>query len=293
MSHQKYTLRLAVIFLCVLLVVTAIVAVDQPAALKALVISLDGGRADALLEADMPNLKALSARGAATWEASTVYPPVTIPAHTSMLTGLDVEEHGIDHNSYSTDTVEAPTFLTLASDAGYKTGMVVGKEKFLQFHQRDDVYYEFARQGDRSVVDSVLTLIDADYEVIFAHFPNPDYFGHSREWMSETYINELTNTDRQIGRLLEKLEGSDTLIIITADHGGLGDRHGRDIPEDMLIPWIIAGPNVREGYTIESDVYVTDTAMTVLWELGLPLPESDLGKPVEEAFTEDARFPEH
>lgn len=288
----QHTRKLALFFLCAMLAVTAVVANGQPPALKVLVISLDGARPDALLLADIPNLKALAERGSATWEASTVFPPVTIPAHTSMLTGLAVAEHHIDHNSYSAEAVEVPTFLTLASDAGYKTGMVVGKEKFIQFHQRDEVYYEFARQGDRSVVDSVLTLIDADYEVIFAHFPNPDFFGHSTEWMSETYLNELSNTDRQIGRLLGKLEGSETLIMVTGDHGGHGDAHGQDIPEDMLIPWLVAGPNVREGYTIEGEVHVTDTAMTVLWALDLPLPESQLGKPVEEAFTEGARISE-
>lgn len=285
-----------VILLLAITTLTSILAEDDKPALKVLVISLDGTRPDAILQAEMPYLQALAERGAFTWEASTVFPPVTIPAHTSMLTGLDVAEHGVDHNSYSLQIIETPTFLTLASEAGYKAAMVVGKEKFAQFHQSDDIYYEFAREGDRSIVDRVLTLIDSDYEVIFAHFPNPDYFGHSTEWMSETYLNELASTDHQIGRLTDSLTEhgilEDVLIIVTSDHGGHGDTHGQNIPEDMLIPWLTAGPGVREGYALESEVYVTDTAMTVLWALRLPLPESELGDPVYEAFIEgrDARF---
>lgn len=251
-------------------------------------ISLDGARPDAILQAETPNIQALAGRGAVTWNAQTVFPPATIPGHASMLTGLDVSEHGIDYNGYSYETIETPTFITLASKAGYKSAMVVGKEAFSQFHQSDDVFYELAYQGDRSVVDRVLTLIEADYEVIFAHFPNPDYFGHSTNWMSNTYFYELSNTDRQIGRLITALEERDltdnTLIILTADHGGHDDVHGSNIPEDMTIPFIIAGPGVEAGIELETEVSVADTAMTVLWMLDLPLPETELGRPVHEAF---------
>jgi arylsulfatase A-like enzyme len=219
----------------------------------------------------------------------TIVPSVTLPAHTSMLTGLSYEQHGVDYNSApeGCPAIEAPTFLTLAEEAGYKTALVTGKSKFCIYAQSETLDYTFAREGDRSVVDRVLELLDEDYEVLFVHFPNPDYFGHSIGWMSETYINELNSTDYQVGRILEKLDEleltDDTLIIVTADHGGHDTVHGSERPEDMLIPWIIAGPGVNEGTEL-TDVSVTDTTPTVLWALGLPLAEDLSGQPIYEAF---------
>lgn len=255
-----------------------------------IVISLDGARSDALLLAETPNIQALARRGAVSWQASTIYPPVTLPAHASMLTGLSVEQHGLDHNDslYPCPTITAPTFITLAQEADYRTAMVVGKEKFCQFQQSELVNYTFARAGDRSVVDRVLELLDEDYQVIFAHFPNPDYFGHLTNWMSDTYIYEMSNTDAQVGRIMARLEelglSERTLIILTADHGGHGNSHGQNIPEDMVIPWIIAGPGVIAGTNLVSGVSITDTAATVLWALNLPLSDDMVGQPVLEAF---------
>lgn len=256
-----------------------------------LLISLDGARPDAIQQADTPHMDALAARGAVAWEATTVFPPATVPAHASMLTGMSVAEHGIMLNVYSKETIAAPTFLFVTHDAGHKTAMVAGKNKLEQFRQREDIPFIFATEGDRSVVDAVIALLDEDYAVILAHFPNPDFFGHLTGWMSDTYLYELSNTDYQIGRLLDALDERDltdhTLIIITADHGGHDRLHGLNIPEDMRIPWLIAGPGVRSGAQLD-DVTVTDTAHTILWALGLPLPDSDAGRPVIEAFTEES-----
>lgn len=252
-------------------------AVNLPGLTHVLVISLDGARPDALLQADTPNIQALAARGFVDWHAQTVFPPATIPAHASMLTGLDVAQHGVDWNDYSQATMQAPTFLLDASEAGYRVGMVVGKEKFRQFHQSDAIDYTFARQGDRSVVDRALELLAAGCEVLFVQFPNPDYFGHKHGWMSAAYLYELRNTDFQVGRILAALDAlgltDETLVILTADHGGHNDLHGQNIPEDMTIPWMLAGPGVIPGAQPDAPIRVTETAALVRWALGLPVPD--------------------
>jgi len=52
--------------------------------------------------------------------------------------------------------------------------------------------------------------------------------------------------DEAIGELLTALDAYDlrdeTLLIITADHGGHDTTHGSSMPEDMTIPWIASGP---------------------------------------------------
>ncbi len=262
--------------------------VDIPA--RVLVISLDGARPDAILQAQTPHIQALARRGAATWQAQTVLPPATLPAHASMLTGLSVAGHGVtwNDNAPSRPILAAPTFLALAHQAGYRTAMVVGKEKLRQFNQEGVDDYTFIRNGDGGVADRVIALLEAGYQVIFAHFPNPDYFGHLSGWMSEQYLYELGVTDTRIGRVLSALEAlglaERTLIILTADHGGHGFAHGADIPEDRLVPWLVAGPGVVPGTALSGPVSVADTAATVLWALGLPLPEQAVGRPVCQAF---------
>jgi arylsulfatase A-like enzyme len=282
-------------YLFILLLLTAhpIAAQTEPTTKPAyvLVMSLDGTRPDGLLQAETPNLQDLARRGAVDWSATTIFPSVTLPAHTSMLTGLSPEDHGVDWNDRLTrcePVIEAPTFLTMTQEAGYRTAMVVGKAKFCHLWQSEAVDFTFAQEGDRSVADRVIELLQADYQVIFAHFPNPDFFGHSEGWMSDIYINELYSTDYQVGRVLAELENlgiaDETLVIITTDHGGHGTSHGQDMPEDMQIPWIIAGPGVIPETILESEVNVADTAATVLWALELPIPENILGRPVTEAF---------
>jgi len=256
-----------------------------------LVISLDGARPDAILLADTPNIQALATRSAVAWDASTVLPSVTLPTHTSMLTGLSVEQHGVDYNAtqLGCPVIQPPTFLTLAEEVGYRAALVTGKEKFCLYKQTETLDYTFAREGDRSVADRVLELLDAGYTAIFAHFPNPDYFGHSTGWMSESYLNELSNTDYHVGRILAKLDElnltGETLIILTADHGGHEFGHGSDMPEDLRVPWMVAGPGVIPGMLLDDTVNITDTAPTILWALDLSLPDYLSGRPIIEAFS--------
>jgi arylsulfatase A-like enzyme len=76
----------------------------------------------------------------------------------------------------------------------------------------------------------------------------------------------------------------DTLFLVTSDHGGHGVVHGTDEPEDMTIPWMLAGPGVRTGHTIEASVSIVDTAPTILHTMGIEAPESWMGQPILEVF---------
>lgn len=62
--------------------------VNKTIPLHVLIISIDGLRPDAIFQAPMPNLIALMQTSAYTLNAQTIFPSLTLPSHTSMLTGL-------------------------------------------------------------------------------------------------------------------------------------------------------------------------------------------------------------
>ena len=76
----------------------------------------------------------------------------------------------------------------------------------------------------------------------------------------------------------------DTLVIVSADHGGHNHNHSGALASDREIPWIAAGPRVRKGYHIHSVVSTMDTAATALMVLGLQPLTKLTGKPVSEIF---------
>src|SRR5688500_12248748 len=65
---------------------------------RVLVISVDGLRPDLLLRSDTPNMHRLFRSGCYTFWARTVPQGITLPSHTSMLTGVTPRRHGIEWN---------------------------------------------------------------------------------------------------------------------------------------------------------------------------------------------------
>ena len=74
------------------------------------------------------------------------------------------------------------------------------------------------------------------------------------------------------------------MVIISADHGGLGKGHGGESLQEVEIPFIVWGPSVKKGHTILHPVYQYDNAATVAFALGIEIPHAWIGKPVKSAF---------
>ncbi len=257
---------------------------------RVLILSIDGFRPDAIELTPMRNLQSLMQVGAYSLVAQTIFPSSTLPAHVSMLTGLCPEKHGVDWNDYlpKKGYANGTDIFDLAHSAGLRTGMVVGKEKLRQITEPESTdVFEFINDRDVIIAARVAELIPQGFGLLFVHFPTPDWMGHEYGWLSPEQYSVLFRADEALQTILNALEEAgmreDTLIIVTADHGGHDTTHGSSRPEDMTIPWIIAGPGVRH-LVLFTEVNTTDTAATVAWALGLPLqPEWD-GRPVLEAF---------
>ena len=262
-----------------------------PKAQRVLIISIDGLRPDGLLRSNIPRISELINGGAASFAAQTVFPSVTLPAHASMLSGRCVSKHGINWNDLipSKGYIQGSTIFSIAKAAGLHTIMVVGKEKLVTIARPGTVdRFRYIDGSDELIVQTALEEASGGFGVLFVHLYLPDLMGHSYGWMSAAYLSVIGRDDTVVGTLLDGLRADNlldgTLIILTADHGGHDQSHGSLLPEDMTIPWIVYGPGVTEGLSLEIPILTTDTAATGVWALGLALPSDWDGRPVVEAF---------
>ncbi|MBI5822750.1 MAG: alkaline phosphatase family protein [Chloroflexi bacterium] len=262
---------------------------------RVLIVTFDGLRPDAIAEANMVNVMSLMQNGAYTLTAQTVMPSLTLPAHASMLTGTCPAKHIVRWNEYVPQNGFALgiDIFDLAQAAGMQTAMVVGKEKLRQVTEPGSTdYFEFVDKTDKvkdssSVLRLALNQVSAGFNLMLVHFPEGDLEGHKNGWMSRDQLEVYAREDKGFGQLLQALKDNgmyeSSLIIVTSDHGGHDTTHGTDLPEDMTIPWIVSGPRIAPG-ELSTQVQIMDTAATIAFALGLPLPPEWDGAPVYEAF---------
>lgn len=265
-------------------------ATPEPPIRRVIILSLDGLRPDAIELAPMPNLLDLMKISAYSLTAQTVRPSATLPAHSSMLTGLCPSKHGVDWNDYipQNGIAQGADLFDLTHAAGMENYMFVGKEKLQQVTDASNLdRFVYINDRDKVVMQTLLADFPQDFGVLFIHFATTDDMGHVYGWLSPEQLSVVFRADEAIGELLSTLDArglrDETLLIVTSDHGGHNMTHGSSSPEDMTIPWIVSGPNVQAGELMTS-IHITDTAATVAYALGLSIPSEWDGLPVLEVF---------
>ncbi len=255
---------------------------------RVLLISIDGLRPEVIAMAPMPNLQALMASGAYSLGAQTIHPSATLPAHASMLLGTCPDKHGVDWNDYDPQQgyANGTSIFQLAHEAGLSTVMIVGKEKIRQLTLPDTLdTYLYINDRDVVIAAQAVPILQQGFHLAFIHFPTVDWMGHEYGWLSWEQFSVARRADEALGTLLQALEASgqrsQTLIIVTSDHGGRGEAHGSSHPEDMTIPWVANGPGITPKQ-IAAPVNTTDTAATIASFLNLPVPADWDGLPVTE-----------
>jgi predicted AlkP superfamily pyrophosphatase or phosphodiesterase len=284
-----------------------------PRAEHVFIISIDGGKPAVIFQSDMPVLNRFAREGASSWTATTIYPSLTLPSHTSMLTGVEPIKHGVTWNSWKPrkGVVRVPTVFAEAKGAGLSTAMFVGKEKFRQLLQPGTVdCFDYSQdftvalsspkagcpkpaRSTTGLAASVaqkaaLYILEHKPNLCFIHFTDTDNTGHKYGWGSPQQIQAFADVDRALAVVLKAIQdagiANQSVLIVTADHGGHRKTHGSKSPDDMNIPWIAWGKDVREGFAITAPVSTCDTAATALWLLDVPVPSWFDGTPVTSAF---------
>lgn len=125
-------------------------------------------------------------------------------------------------------------------------------------------------------------------ELMFIAIDMPDHEGHTWGHESQGYFDCLHHIDELVGDFVRKVEESglidDTVIIITADHGGINYGHGGSTMAEIEVPVIMYGGPVTRGKVMEHINMNYDTPATVAGLLGVQLPWECHGKFIKEAF---------
>ena len=297
MNPRRIAFLIVPAFCCGLLlpfVAASRAAPEPPPGLKhALIISVDGLRPDLLLRARAPHMRGLLETGSFSLWARTVPESVTLPSHTSMLTGVSVPRHGVTWNGDRPGEPvypKVPTLFELAKRRGLTTAMVTGKSKFTALAKPGTLdWASIAGSSDEDTARRAVDMLkERQPDVMFVHFPGVDGTGHSKGWGSPEQIAKVEEVDGLLGKLLAALDelkrADSTLVLLSADHGGAGRSHGPEDPRSRHIPWVVRGPGVRKNYDLTGNaalnVRTEDTFATVCWLLKIPGEGEVEGRPV-------------
>ena len=286
-----------------------------------LLVTIDTLRADALSlyggRASTPHIDALGAQGA-TFTFAHSHAVVTLPSHTSLLTGTYPYVHGVrDNNGYRVKKDQA-TLATRLKALGFATGAFVGG---FPLDQRFGLNAGFDTYDDRigevgSTVDFALPERRADVVVgaavswintqpgkwfswlhVFdphAPYQAPDDF--ARRYPNDPYAAEVAWTDSALGPLFNHLASLSrpTLVIVTADHGESLGEHGEQthgifayestLHVPLLIAEVVPGATPPHGTRVDSPARHVDVVPTVLDAISAPRDASLPGVSLLEAI---------
>jgi arylsulfatase A-like enzyme len=253
------------------------------------------------------------------FDQATSVAPLTLPAHTSLFTGLLPPNHGVRDNS---DHALADAHVTLAETLlarGFRTGasvasVVLDPDRGLQqgFEHYDAVPTEGRdaaggrqRRAD-AVMDDAIAWLDTVGDSRFflwthlydPHRPYDPPEPYASTYGHNLYVGEIAFADSQIGRLLQALDERQllnrTVVVVAGDHGeslgGHGERdHGIFVYEDVIrVPLIMRAPSLQPA-TVDEIVRLTDVMPTVLDLLDLPTPSETDGVSLVDVMNGRAR----
>ncbi|MEM7481008.1 MAG: sulfatase-like hydrolase/transferase [Acidobacteriota bacterium] len=221
--------------------------------------------------------------------------PLTLPAHTSLLTGLLPRRHGVRDNG-QTVPGGLDSLAAALSDAGYGTAAFVSgfpldsafglAQGFA--HYDDDFPPGSSERSAKATAEAAITWLEGAPEPWFAwvHFYDPhDPYEPPAELRRDgprgAYDGEVLSVDRELGKLLATAGGAGTLVVLTADHGESLGEHGEEThgffiyQSTMEVPLVFAWPSKLPPRLLPGTLRprLIDVFPTLLELLDLPLPK--------------------
>jgi len=270
-----------------------------------LLVTVDTLRADRVgayggKNARTPNLDALAARGVL-FEEALASTPLTLPSHSTILSGLEPPRHGVRDNGTYVFPADRNTLATLLKARGYATAAFVGAYVLDRrfglargFDHYDDLIVRRAEgasvlESERrcdAVVDAAAGWVARQPTPFLAwahlydpHAPYDPPSPYRDSGEGRLYEGEVAYADSCVGRLVAAAEARGPLVVlVVADHGeALGEHgeltHGFFIYQSTLrVPMILAGAGVPRGERRRGPARTADVTPTLLTLLGVPVP---------------------
>lgn len=259
-------------------------AAPQPPARQAIIIGIDGLRADAVSPALTPFLSQLAASHGAAWGRLDVsngrtQQTFSAPGWISVLTGRWASAHGIADNN-SAGPVKVPTvFERLPSRKADGRSLLITSWGPLYdlIGQRLKALPELRhasqlRKDDAAVEQEVLTTWrTCQPDLAFIHLDAVDQAGHATAFdpSDASYAAAVRETDARIRRLWEQAIDSPSadsaqpprLVIFISDHGGAGNNHGRYSETERWAPVLAIAPPGYPAVRIGNLVEISQVAL--------------------------------
>lgn len=290
---MRFGLKSLVVGGLLALVASTVLGADH----RVLIIGIDGAGGSYLKNANTPNIDALVADGTVRYDfynegALVPDPPPGYGASgvnwSTIVTGASAEHHGVVDNSFNGNHFDAyPHFFKYVKDhdSSLFRASIVSWEPMNtvilddQYASQKSQYPGYtSAQQDAFVRAATVNLVrNGDPDVIFLHFDQVDAAGHASGWGSAPYNAALQTVDGYVGSIMSAINtrpgvasgNEDWLVIVTADHGGLGTGH--DASQGLInweVPFVVSGPSVPDGATLGRGT-LRDVVPTALWHLGI------------------------
>lgn len=259
------------------------------------------------------------------FEHNIVQVPLTLPSHSSILTGTYPLYHGVRDNGGFYLDESHHTLAESLKNKGYATGAFVAAfvlDSRWGLDQGFDYYYDnfdltkykkvsldsVQRRGDEVLAEVYKWIENQAQQKFFAwihlydphtpYDPPEPYKTEYRGRQFGLYDGEIAYVDQLMGEFRDFMEEKNlfekTLIIFTGDHGeSLGEHkesaHGFFIYDsDIRVPLIIRFPEGKyAGHVVSNQVKSIDIMPTVLHLLDEEIPESVQGKSLLSLIVED------
>jgi tetratricopeptide (TPR) repeat protein len=251
-------------------------------------VTIDTLRADRLGayggKAATPSLDGLAREGAR-FDSVFAQSPLTLPSHSSILTGTYPTYHGVRDNARFRLPEEMETLAEILKGQGYQTAAFVGGfpvDSRFGLDQGFDLYDDalgrsrsrvsFSEQRASEVVAPARSWIAGRGEnlyFVWVHLFDPHAPYAPPPPFPGGYDGEVAYVDAALKDLFAAVS-RDAFVAVTADHGeGLGDHgertHSLFVYDSTLrVPWILRGPGVTAGTVVAEPARSIDIIPTML-----------------------------
>jgi len=268
-----------------------------------ILIGSDGFGAYAFENAKVPNLRAMMKEGSWSLTARTVLPSSSAANWASMVMGAGPELHG--YTTWGSKKPDMPARVLDEYGMFPSVYALLRKEKPVSeigvIYEWDGIGYLFPKaavnhdqnaDGDIAVANAASKyIIEKKPNFLFVHLHDVDSVGHNVGHGTPEYYAAIERTDAHIGTILKSIKEAgiekNTVVLFTADHGGVDKGHGLISMNEMQIPWIIRGPQIQKNKELAESIMTFDTAATIARLLKLKVPQVWIGRPVNGALNKE------